>query len=180
MRCAGIRLEVVLDLRGRQCAIECGDVRRRDARVVAAEETEYGCAHARRLLRRSWPDLVLALAEPTIETHNTREPRLFGRGQEGDAPAKAETENESTASLGLSFEVHAACRNVREDTLRGCLPHVRHIVEAIRAPFSPRRAPEIVEGDRVDACRCQTLGELLVEGVQPAYVRRDDDSSVST
>src|SRR5439155_11757567 len=151
--CAGIRLEVVLDLRGRQCAVECGDVRRRDARVVAAKETEYGCAHAPRLLRRGWPDIVLALAEPAIETHNTREARLFGRGQEGDAPAKAETKDESAASLGLSFEVRAACRDVRKDTLRGRLPHMWHVVEVIRAPFSPRRAPEIVEGDRVDACR---------------------------
>src|SRR5438477_9658081 len=143
MRSAGIRLEVVLELRSRQRAVEGGDVRRRDARVVTAKESEDGRTHARGLFRRGRPDVVLALAEPTIEADDARETGLLRRGQERDASAEAEAQDENATSSCLCLQLRAACGDVREDALRCGLPDVRHVFEVVGAPVHPCGAPEV-------------------------------------
>jgi len=110
MRRPGIRLEVVLDLRGRQCGVEGGDVRRRDARVVATKETEDGRAHARRLFSRDRPDFVLALAEPAIETDDAREPDCSAEARNAMRPPKQKPRTKTRRALVSvsSFERLAA------------------------------------------------------------------------
>ena len=179
MRRPGVCLEVAFDLRGRQCTVEGVDVRRRDARVVATKETEDGRAHARRLFSRDRPDFVLALAEPAIEADDARETGLLRRGQERDASAEAEAQDENTTSLCLCLQLRAACGDVREDALRRRLPDVWHVFEVVGAPVHPCGAPEVIEGDRVNAGGREPVGQILIERVQPPYVWRDDDARLA-
>src|SRR5439155_9428949 len=179
MRRTGVGLDTVFDLRVRQRAAERRDVGLRDARVVAAKETEDGRAHAPRLFRRGRPDFVLALAEPAVEADNAREAGLFGRGQERDASAEAEAQDENATSLCLYLQLRAACGDVREDTLRGGLANVRHVIEIVGAPIHTCGTPEVIEGDRVNAGGREPVRQILIERVQPPYVWRDDDARVA-
>src|SRR5207247_8164075 len=141
--------------------------------------TEDGPAHARRLFSRDRPDFVLALAEPAIETDDARETGLLRRGQERDASAEAEAQDENTTSLCLCLQLRAACGDVREDALRRRLPDVWHVFEVVGAPVHPCGAPEVIEGDRVNAGGREPVGQILIERVQPPYVWRDDDARVA-
>src|SRR5438477_2284819 len=98
MRSAGIRLEVVLELRSRQRAVEGGDVRRRDARVVTAKETEDGRTHARGLFRRGRPDAVLPLPHPAVKPADPPEPGRPPQGRDPKPPAEQEAQAENPPS----------------------------------------------------------------------------------
>src|SRR5207245_9186680 len=136
-------------------------------------------ALARGLSGRARPDVVPALAEPAIEADDAREAGLFGRGQERDASAEAEAQDENTTSLCLCLQLRAACGDVREDALRRGLPDVWHVFEVVGAPVHPCGAPEVIEGDRVNAGGREPVGQILIERVQPPYVWRDDDARVA-
>src|SRR2546430_3742579 len=79
VRRARIRLEVVLHAHTREGLVEGGDVRRRDARIVSAEETQDRRAHALCFLRRDRPGLALPLRETTVKPDNAPEIRLLRR-----------------------------------------------------------------------------------------------------
>ena len=61
---------------------------------------------------------------------------------------------------------------------RGLL-HVRHVLEVVAALLGAGRAPEVVEGDRCVAALCEAQRQLLVEAVEAADVREDDDADSS-
>ena len=173
-----VGLEPVRSLRGAECVVERGDVRRRDAGVVTSEQTEDRRAHAFRLLRRHRPGLVLAFAKPPIEPDDPGETRHIRRGEERDPSAKTEAENEKATRWGLLLDFRLARGDVGEHALRGRLPDMRHVIEVVGAPSGPRRSPEEVEGDRVHTGRREPFRELLVERVQAADVGRDDNAGV--
>jgi hypothetical protein len=51
--------------------------------------------------------------------------------------------------------------------------------EVIGPPRCPGGASEVVERDRVDPGGGEALGELFVEAMEPADIRRDDDPCIA-
>ena len=54
---------------------------------------------------------------------------------------------------------------------------MRHVVEVVRPLAHPGRAPEIVDRDRRDPALRKPQRKLLVEPVEAADVREDDDAA---
>ena len=52
-------------------------------------------------------------------------------------------------------------------------------LEVVAAARRSRGAPEVVDRDRVYAGGGEALGELFVEGMQSAHVRRDHDAAIT-
>ena len=69
--------------------------------------------------------------------------------------------------------------DVGVDRLRPRLTNVRHVFEVVRSSIGPRGTSEIIERDRAHARGGKALGELLVERVEPADIRIDDNAGVA-
>ena len=119
-----------------------------------------------------------SLTRRTIEADRTRKFVTAGGGQPGMAPAKAEADGEDglASSPGGRAEVVDGGADILFDSFEGGLCDVVHVWELVTALADAGGAPEVVEGD----CGVPPLGEakreLLVEAVQAADVRQDDDA----
>ena len=104
---------------------------------------------------------------------------MLGRREERLTAAHAEADDEDAAGVGRAAHVSDRARDVRLDRRGLRLGDVFAELEVVAAARRPRGATEIVDGDRVHAGGGEALGELFVEGVQPAHVGRDDDAGIS-
>src|SRR4029453_1265983 len=101
---------------------------------------------------------------------------VTSRGSEPRVPAaEAEADCEDRADPLVAQPLHAGA-HVGLDSFRGRLGAMRRVVEVVPALADTRRAPVEVDGDSRKAALGETQGELLIEAVQPANVRKDHDA----
>src|SRR6266545_1570676 len=179
VRRAWIRHEVVRDARFLQRTLEPLDVARRDARVVAAEQTQHRRAHPWRAVLRRSAFLALARGETAVETDDAGDLGVLGRGEERLPAAHTEAEDEYAARVGRAAKMPDRARDVRLDRGRLRLGHMLAELEVVTAARGARGAAEVVEGDRVHSSGGKAFGELLIERVQSSDVGRDDDATVA-
>ena len=96
-------------------------------------------------------------------------------GQPGVASAEAEPDGEDRFGALLA-QPREGGADVVADALGRRLVDVLTEWEVVVALGDPRRTAEVVDRDRVEAALREAQRELLVEGVQPAYVGQDHDA----
>ena len=112
---------------------------------------------------------------PTVEADRTGEPVIRCGSKPGVAAAEAEPDREDRVASSRA-EVRSASGHVRLDTGWRGLLHVRHVLEVVATLLGAGSPPEVVERERGIPALGEAQGELLVEAVEAADVREDDDA----
>src|SRR5581483_10643955 len=123
---------------------------------------------------------------PALGGHSVEPDRggetVAGRGGEPRvAPAEAEPDggDRPARAAGRRAQPLHARSDVRLDALRRRLRDVVHVRKVVVPLRHAGRAPEVVEGDRRVPALGEAERELLVEAVEAAYVREDDDADAA-
>jgi hypothetical protein len=122
------------------------------------------------------PDLERGVAETEhrLSILLGRNPGEIERGKE-----LAEQVFPPAVPAGLPSALLERRPDIRLHAFRGRLLHVRHVLEVVPALLYAGGAAEVVDRDRRHAALGEAERELLVEAVQPANVRQDDDAAVA-
>ena len=169
VRCAFVRDELVVR-RGRvERGLESGVVLGGDVLVGPGLERENRRLQLGGALRR--------VRRPAIEAHGSRKPSLIRRREPRLPAAETEADGEDPMRSPLA-EVCDAGGDVCLHRGSRRLLDVRHVLEAVVTLRCPRGAPEVVEGDGGHAALRKPQRELLVEAIQAADVREDDDADL--
>src|SRR5438552_3071359 len=157
--------DLVLDPGGVERRVEGVVVLDRNGGVRASLEREDRSLHPRHLLERRAP----------VETDGAGEPVAGGGREPRVPPAEAEADGEDRGGAVLP-QVRDAGGDVGLHALGRRLLAVRPVVEVLAALLGARGAAVEVECDRGVAALGEAEGELLVEAVEAANVREDDDA----
>ena len=121
--------------------------------------------------RRTLP----ALAGPAVEADRARETVTARSREPGVAAAETEPDGEHRADPSPA-QVLDRRPHVGLDSFGRRLVDMRHVFEVVGALLDSRGAAEVVERDRGDATLREAEGQFLVEAVEAANVRQDDDA----
>ena len=147
-----------------------------DVGVGARLEREDRRLELRRPLRR--PRLPVSLTRGAVEADRAGEPVPARRREPRIATAEAEADREHgrTGAAVRGAQVLDGRPHVLLDPVGCRLRHVLHVRELVVALVDARGATEVVESNRGIAALGEAKRELLVEAIEPADVRQDDDT----
>src|SRR5207237_3413200 len=121
------------------------------------------------------PRRAVALARPAVEADRTGEAVAGRRREPRVPPAEAEADGEDARSAGRA-EVLDRRAHVGLDPVLGRLRDVLHVREVVATLAHAGGPAEVVDRDGGDPALGEAKRELLVEAVEPADVRQDDDT----